>query len=400
MKLLIISPSFWPAMRIGGPVTSVFDLCRFLKKHDVDITVCTTNVYLEDKISCNTFTEIEGIKIHYFGYSRYFEFLGETGWQYSKQLKRKLKSDYSNFDIIYIIGIWNFPSTFAIRFLSKKKAPIIIAPHGSLDPFKFSQKGYKKKLYYALFLKHYIQRSFIHYFTSSEANKSSEFLRIPSDKVVIIPNGIDIKDHYKDPSSQKLFELYPNLKNKFLILYLGRLHPIKGIEIIIKSLKYLEHKSDKIHVVIAGTGESDYEEKLKYLAESISSKNIVTFTGLVEGELKSSLLSVCNLFVLLSYSEAFSMSVLEALAYNKPVIIGRKCNFDEIENEYCGFVIQNDPQRLAEKIEVLYNDSNLCVKMGESARSLVTNKYNWEKIALEFKEKLEEIVADNNTLQN
>jgi len=390
LKLLVISPSFWPALKIGGPVTSVFDLCRFLREQEIDVTVYTTNVYSENEIKENTFSEIDGVKIYYFGYTKYLEFLGETGWQYSSHLKRKVKENYHNFDIIYIIGIWNFPSTIAIRFLSKKKVPFIVAPHGSLDPFKFSQKGFKKKLYYKLLLGSYIRNSFIHYFTNEEAKKSSEFLNIPFNKIVVIPNGIEIKEN---SSSNKFLELYLHLKNKFIILYLGRLHPIKGIEVTIESLSYLKDNKDRIHLVIAGKGETSYEVKLRSLVDELSLNELVTFTGHVEGELKSSLLSACNLFVLQSHSEAFSMSILEAMAYGKPLIISSNCNFDEFENEKCGFIIPNNPKTLADKIELLFNDKDLCSKMGDKANKLAEAKYSWENIAREFKHAFEKIIA-------
>jgi glycosyltransferase involved in cell wall biosynthesis len=392
LKLLIISPSFWPALRIGGPVTSVFDLCRFLSKQGIDITVYTTNVYLENKIRENTYTKIEGIKIYYFGYDKYMEFMGETGWQYSLPLKKELKNTYHNFDIVYIIGVWNFPSTFAIRFLSKKKMPFIIAPHGALDPVKFSWKGYKKRLYYNLLLKRFIQNSFIHYFTSREAKKSLEFLNISKDKAIIIPNGIDIKKEKKDSLEQKLFEIYPQLKNKFLILYLGRLHPIKGIEVIIESLRYLNIQTDKIHLVIAGQGETKYESSLKSLVEGLLLNEKVFFTGFVEGEIKSALLSSCNIFVLLSYSEAFSISVLEAMSYSKAVIISDNCNLN-VESENCGFISPYEPKILADKIELLFNKRDLLNQMGKNARNLVTDKYNWEIIVNDFKLKLGEIIS-------
>lgn len=110
---------------------------------------------------------------------------------------------------------------------------------------------------------------------------------------------------------------------------------------------------------------------------------MVFFTGFVEGETKTRMLSAAEMFVLPSYSEGFSIAILEAMAHAKPVIISTACGFPEIALEGAGIIVHPDFHELAEAMDRVLSNAKLAKEMGANGRSLIEQKYSWDKIAYE-----------------
>jgi len=142
MKLLCVTPSYWPAVQFGGPIHSLHLLNRFLVKDGVDLTVYTTNVGIENKVP--KINNLDGVKINYFSYINFLDFLGSSGWHFSVPLTKELSKNIKQFNIVYILGIWNYTTLISCYFCRKYKIPYILSPRGHLYPEVINNKRLKK----------------------------------------------------------------------------------------------------------------------------------------------------------------------------------------------------------------------------------------------------------------
>ena len=380
MRILCISPVYWPAFQLGGPITAVHGFNSALVKKGVDVTVYTTSSGLDGRESRAQEVIIDGVKVRYFDVVKLFDFLGDTGWQFSLEMQQALKKNLKSFDIVSIHGIWNYPPTIALHMCNNTGLPYIVSPHGTLDPYNIVKKAWKKKMYYHLFIKKYIKKAILHYFTESEASESMKHLNL-SNSTAIVPNGIALEEFNDLPQKDSLLLKYPILTNKTVILYLGRIHPIKGLDILIDSFAAVLREKPEAYLLLVGGGDSGYELQVrKWIKEKKVTDHII-FTGLIHGQEKRDALLGSDIFVLPSYSEAFSMSILEAMACRLPVIITNKCNFPDVEQKGAGIVVTPEAEPLTRALMGLISSPEKRRMMGNKGRQLVEDKFTWDILA-------------------
>jgi len=219
----------------------------------------------------------------------------------------------------------------------------------------------------------------IHAITNEEVKQIKNF--VSSNNIVMIPNGINSEDFIIFPSHKELEKLYPELIGKKVLLFLGRLHPVKGLDLLAKAFGMIARGRDDVYLLIAGPDSDGYKAKIKQTLEKERTLDKFIFTGMLEGRKKSAALSGSDIFVLPSYSEGFSMAILEAMISKLPVIITRQCNFPEVTEYETGIIIEPGSKQLAQAICKLLDDPQLCKKMGENGKRLVLEKFTWDKIA-------------------
>jgi glycosyltransferase involved in cell wall biosynthesis len=183
------------------------------------------------------------------------------------------------------------------------------------------------------------------------------------------------------PDKNTFENTYPQLKGKKVILFLGRIHPKKGLDILAEAFGKIIRKQHNASLLIVGPDSDSYRSKIeKILArEGVLDKAI--FTGTLTGNHKLAALSRADIFVLPSHSEGFSMSILEAMGCGLPVVITKQCHFPEVEQMQAGKIIDGDATELSEIIMELLNNPQLCRKMGKAGQKLVRDKYTWDEVA-------------------
>ncbi len=392
MRLLCVTPSYWPAIQYGGPVVSVHGLNRVLAKKGVDVTVYTTNAGLGGKVPVNQEVQIDKVRVTYFGFTSFFEFMGSTGWQFSMEMTDAIRRTLKTFDIIHINGLWNYPVAVTAHYCRKYEKPYILSLQGMFYPYTLAKKAWKKWPYYKLITKRDIQNAAaIHCLTEYEKSKSHSIMDI-SNRLFVIPNGVDLSGFDDLSTGDNLRDRFPMLKNKKVILFLGRINWIKGLDILSQSFGKIARERDDLHMLIVGPDEGGYKKKvIKWLENEGISKH-VTFTGMLKGKEKLEAFKGSDIFVLPSYSEGFSMSTLEAMYCRLPVIISDQCHFPEIAQYDAGKVISCDFNQLAQAMEQLIDNEELRKKMGENGRKLIESKFSWDKVAVQMIEAYEDII--------
>lgn len=383
MKLLCVIPSYWPAFQYGGPIASNHNLNRALVKKGIDVTVYTTNVGLDKKISLNQEVNVNGVKVTYFNFIKFFEFLGTTGWQFSLELTHALKRNLNSVDIVYLPAVWNYPTTVAAYYCRKYRKPYIVALKGVLYPYTKSKSAWKKWPYYKLFAERNIKNATaIHYTSEDEANRCHSLFLGLKNQAIIIPNGIELSEFNNLPSRENLRKRYPILKDKKIVLFLGRINWIKGLDILVKAYSRLVKERDDVHLLIVGSDEEGYKGKVKGWLKDEGALKRVSFTGMLSGREKLEAFAGSDVFVLPSYSENFGMAVVEAMAFNLPVIISDKVGiYEEVEKAKAGFIIHTDENELYSAMVKILDNKQESLEMGRRGRKLVEEHFASEKVA-------------------
>jgi glycosyltransferase involved in cell wall biosynthesis len=395
MKILCISSSYWPAFQHGGPIYSVHALNKALTEKGVDVYVYTTNVGLKKKVPVNQMVELDGIKVTYFRFLKFFEFMGATGWQFSLPLTRALKNNLEVFDIIYIIGIWNYPIAVAAYYSRQYKKPYIISPRGVLYRFTIKKKFWKKWFYYYFIARKDLRSaSAIHYTTEDEFENCHLPLGLIN-KAIVIPNGINIDEFSNLPGKEVLRKQYPYLKDKKVILFLGRINWKKGFDLLVKAYSRLVKERDDVHLLIVGSDEEGYGQKVKRWLNDEGVLERVTFTGMLLGKEKLEAFAGSDIFVLPSYSENFGMAVVEAMACSLPVIISDQVGIcKEVEKAKAGIVIHTEQNELYNALVELLDNKRKSLETRRNGRKLVGDNFNCDYVAEQVKRAFEEILKE------
>lgn len=304
---------------------------------------------------------------------------GPAAFGYSSELVPALKNSGAN--LIHLHGLWQYPSLACI----KTKMPYVTTIHGMLDSWAIKNSGFKKKLAASFYEKAALKKaSCLQAFTMQEYEDIRQYgLKNP---VCIIPNGVDLAD---DIIALKKFD--PPWKNiipsgQKILLYLGRIHPKKGLTNLIKAWKQSQSNGSnnyqKWNLVIAGWDQGGYEQELKNLVKNLELTHSVHFIGPQFKEDKKLTFAHAHGFILPSFSEGLPMAVLEAWAYELPVLMTKHCNLSEGFDSESAIEIAPTFDNIAEglvKFFLLSDEERTAI--GFRGKDLVANKFNWNKIA-------------------
>lgn len=315
MKVLHVIPSIDPAT--GGPAEGLRQLCRAYGASGIDVDVASldriqTIIHLKFPADVIALGPAVGV----YGYS-----LRAASW---------FKDNVSRYDVVFMNGIWQYAALAAYRALRNAKVPYAIFTHGMLDPyFKKSHpiKHFKKTLYWRFVLEKMLNQATVVLFTSEQERVSArESFCNYAVKEKVMPYGTFGPECDLELSAEKFITKWPGLQNQKIVLQLGRIHPKKGIDLLIAGFAATLANDPAWRLVIAGPDECGLEGKLKRLASSLNIEQKIIWTGLLSGEMKWGAYAVADVFVLPSHQENFGVVIAEALACSLPVIVSSRVN--------------------------------------------------------------------------
>jgi glycosyltransferase involved in cell wall biosynthesis len=272
-----------------------------------------------------------------------------------------LIKNIKNYDLVIIDGLWLFHLLGG--YISKIfNIPYVVYTHGMLDPyFNENKLKYLKKMPFWFLIDRNIlnMAKYVIYTCEEEKliSKSSFPLYNPNEYVVTL--GIE-KDTVEESILKKLFiETFSDLESKSVILYLSRIHPKKGLELLIEAVNQKKDLLDNHIFVIAGSGDEKYISELKSLINNYDLNDFFKWVGNLSGDLKWSAFYSADSFILPSHSENFGIVVAEALSIGTPVLITNKINiYKEIERYNAGFVENDDIEGISNLISKFINNKN------------------------------------------
>ena len=292
------------------------------------------------------------------------------GLGYSSGFEQHLSQQ--NPELVYCIGLWKYFSKSCLNWYKKTGRPYMIAPHGMLDPWAMRNHKMRKKLLMLLY-----QRSHLSNAACIRALNTAELKAIRGlgfkNPVCVIPNGVDLPEipDDKQPTGDR-----PT------ILFLGRLHPKKGVEVLLDSWQqFVAHSGRDYMLKIVGWGDSSYVEKLKQLIKTENLGTSVEMTGPLFGKEKHDAFLQASAFILPSFSEGMPMTVLEAWSYEIPVIMTPQCNIPEGTQNSASISCQPEVTSVLEAMEQFGNmNAGDLQTMGRNGRRLVEREFTWEVV--------------------
>ena len=281
---------------------------------------------------------------------------------YRKKIYRLLKK----YDIIHFHELWTFKAIFFVYFANKLGIKHFYVGHGYLDPWSIKQGYIKKKLFIKFFLQYaYNSASAAFFSTFDEYIDARKNLKIHSP--FIIPNGINLSRFKKRILSKKA--------SKKKIIFFGRIHKKKGLEILLKTITKLpDNFFNNFTFEITGPGQRKDVKFIKNLIINYKIEKRVNLNNPVISDQKVNYLSKHDIFILPSFEEGDSIALKEALASYLPVVISKQCRMDIVEDYNAGIVIDTNVESLYKALLSL--DSLDLIKMGYQARKLIEEKYN------------------------
>src|SRR5205085_10693564 len=205
--------------------------------------------------------------------------------------------------------------------------------------------------------------------TSEEELKSVRSFGLKN-PVALIPNGIDVSDFENLPARAEGESLLPITKDKRVLLFLSRVHPKKGLDLLLKAWRALGEERRDWLLVIAGPDQLGHAAELKRLAEEANLKDSVAFAGALFGQAKLAAYALADLFVLPSYSENFGVAIAEALAAGLPVIATKRTPWRGLKGHGCGWWVESSVETLADTLrEALSLSQPELAAMGAKGRS-------------------------------
>ncbi|WP_024546389.1 glycosyltransferase [Picosynechococcus sp. NKBG15041c] len=390
MKILHVIPSI-AAVR-GGPSKAVIEMVQSLQNADCEIEITTTNDNGETllDVSLEKLQRYQGIPVRFFArFSPKIHAVRE--FAFSVSLTQWLWQHLHDYDLIHIHAIFSYPSTVAMAIARLKRVPYVVRPLGQLCHWSLQQSQLKKQLYLSLIEQANLNSAQAIHFTSSAEYSEVKKLGLQASGV-IIPHGLTVAPLIPDAQIQLRQWLHlPN--DEPIILFLSRIHPKKGLELLIRALAQLQDQ--RFTFVIAGSGDADYENNLRHLINQLGLSNRTRMPGFVEGKQKDLLLQGSNLFALTSYSENFGVAVLEALAAGLPVIVTPGVALSEVVKQYqLGIVPELNEQAIATAILNCLNQSEIMKEMGDRSRQFILENYTWDKIAAQLVNMYKQVLGD------
>ena len=378
MKILQIVPSV--SLVYGGPSQMVLGLSKALANEGIEVTLVTTNSNGDAgqpplDVPLKKAMEQHGYEIIYFPCSPF------KRYKFSLPLLQWLNRRANDYDLAHIHALFSPVSTFSATVARRKKLPYILRPLGTLDPADLRKKKLLKKLYGSLLEKPNLKGAAAIHFTSEEETKVSVRYGTTTNDL-IIPLGVDLPHNFPAPKTARQQWGIPN--NEPLLLFMSRIDPKKGLDLLLPALERLQKEGLQFHFVLAGANPQDpeYENSIKEQIMNSTLVKVTTIVGFVRGEAKLALLQDADIFVLPSYYENFGIAVAEAMATQTPVLISDRVHiWEAIKERAAGWISSCDLEQLTATLRNALANSQTWEQMGERARDLVRDKYSWDAIA-------------------
>jgi glycosyltransferase involved in cell wall biosynthesis len=375
MKILHVIANLAP--RYGGPSKACWEMARAVARLGHEVSIYTTNQDGPGKLAVPLDHAVyrEGVEI------RYFPIQAPRFWGTSLPLALALSRKIPATDLVHIHSLYLFHDLVAGHCCRRYHIPYLMRPHGTLDPFIHRRHRWRKGLMERLFEHRNIrQAAALHFTTAEEARLASPFtFQTPG---VVVPLGIDLAEFKELPEPGQFRKYYPEIGDKQIILFFGRINFKKGLDILAKAFGRVARRRDDVHLVIAGPDNDGYGTQVRAWLAAEGVLDRATFTGMLLGTEKLAVLRDANIFVLPSYSENFGLAVIEAMAAGLPVIISDQVNiWREVQAYQAGRVIPCDAVALADQLVALLDHPADATAMGQRGMSIVKELYQWDKVA-------------------
>ena len=363
----------------GGSVKAVKSMCEALANHGHEVTLFTTGstgVEPSDLYRLHTFpTQFAPMALS-FGFASALRHAGK-------------------FDLVHLHQLYRFPQAATAAFCRRRRIPYCLQPHGALEPMLYYKRERRtaKRLYEWLVEDRNVRHAAGIIYTAEGERDAAEFLHLPAPSFVV-PNGLHLSEFSSDKVGQGFRSRY-GLEKKELVVWLGRLHPVKGLDLLCRAFAEVAATRQNAVLVLVGPDTVNYKPTLLGLINELDIADKVIFTGMLQGPEKLAALNEADLFVLPSHTENFGLAAAEALAMGCPVIVSHGVKISpEIVAAGAGRAVAYDREQLSKAMIELLSDISLRRAMTVAAKGLA-RRFDWSTVVGILEEAYANMIAAN-----
>ncbi len=381
MKVLQVIQFFGP--KHGGSFAVAYELTKHLAKCGHEVTIITTDFEFDDNFA-KSLEAVEVIPFHCQ--------LNLGGLLVSFSMNKYLNENSSKFDIIHMHNFRTYQNIIVHKSAKKYNVPYILQAHGSVSRI-IEKKGLK--YIYDFFYGNRLLKDASNVVAVSDVEVDQYLqMNVPLEKVVVIPNGIDTDSFCRLPKKGSFRTKY-NINETNIILFLGRLHEIKGIDFLINAYAELLKEKNDVILVLAGPDDG-YLEKAKSLVERLTLGEHVKFIGFINGAEKLAAYVDADVLVYPSIFEIFGLVPFEAIMCGTPVIVTDDCGCGElIKESKSGYLVEyDDVNSLKEKMKIILENPQKGNEFISNGKKFIYDKLSWENIVINMEGNYENCIRN------
>jgi glycosyltransferase involved in cell wall biosynthesis len=387
-RVLHVIPSVSPLR--GGPSAVIGTVAIGLAEAGLDVHVATT----DDDGAARRDTAKESGAVDQ----------GVTWWYFRRQiafytfswpLNRWLARHSADYDLVHVHALFSYPSVRAAYWAGRRGVPYIVRPLGVLNRWGMEHRRRWLKWFSLRFIERRLLAGAARiHFTSDDERAEAMRLGLPQDHAVVLPMGIDLAPFRRQYGRDWLRERAPHLADRTVVLFLARLDPKKGLDLLLRAFARVLTVAPRMALVVAGAGEPRFEAALRREAVELGIERDVLWSGFLRGEAKLAALGAADIFILPSHSENFGIAVVEAMAAGVPVIISDRVGIHgEVEAAGAGVVVRCEVEAIADALQRLGADATARKLLGEQGRRLADEQYSADAMISRTLQMYREVLA-------
>ena len=358
-------------LRAGGPALALLGLASAQARAGLDVSVVATwSRGATQEVAQGL--RAAGVRV---------TLVGPATWPLARhpRLPEVVKGAVADADVVHVHALWEEIQHRAARAAQAAGVPYIIRPCGMLDPWSLSQRRLRKRLYLAWRLRKDLDQAAALHFTSDlERDLAAPLKLVP--RRIVEPNGVDITEFEPLPEPGAFRRRWPQIADRLIVLFLGRVHPKKGLDLLVRAMARLDRRD--VVLVIAGPGEAQDRASLDASIQREKVEDRVIQTGILRGRDRVAALADADLFVLPSYQENFGLAVVEAMAAGTAVIVSDQVNiYRDVLAAGAGGVVKTTVDSIAAELPRWLDDQHLRDLSGRRGAALARERFDWNTIA-------------------
>jgi glycosyltransferase involved in cell wall biosynthesis len=378
LKALYVACGIGP--HCGGLYKDIPGLCREMARRGWDVSLLATDRDGESRLDVplNTWVVRDGFRTQYFSTASL-----PGGWDrfaLCEDYRRTLRREVPLADVVHVYSMYHYPGFWAPLYARQYAVPYVLEPHGTLDTYMFARHRWRKRLFESLFEKrNFRSAAAIRFLSETEASMARRNLGIAFTGAVI-PTGIEPDEFRPSGRAAEVMSRYAIPANRRLVVFVGRLHIKKGIDLLIQAFIQLARTDDSLHLVVIGPDDG-MEQRIRAIVAEANIDSRVTLTGMVIGQDKIDLMSAAVVVVIPSYTENFCNVAIEAMALRVPVIVSSGVAIArQIEDAGAGIVVAPAVDEIAMGIRRVIDEPGAIRRFGFAGHALTSRCFSWAAV--------------------
>ena len=345
-----------------------------------DVSLLATDHDGEDRLDVplGSWVVRDGFKTRYFSTASL-----PGGWHrfaLCEDYRRSLQREVPLADVVHVYSMYHYPGFWAALYARQFSVPYVLEPHGTLDNYMVARHKWRKRLFEYLFeRRNFHGAAAIRFLSEAEASMAKRNLGTTF-KAVVIPTGIESDEFRPSGRAAEVMGKYAIPANRRLVVFVGRLHIKKGIDLLIQAFIQLARTDDTLHLIVIGPDDG-MEQRVRAMVAEANIHSRVTFTGMVIGQDKIDLMSAAAVVAIPSYTENFCNVAIEAMALRVPVVVSSGVAIaQQIEEAGAGIVMDPTVDEIITAIQRVIDEPGAIQRFGLAGQELTSRCFSWTAV--------------------